>query len=160
MNHLPSPNPSDHSGVWIPPPLIYVITFLAAMLLQNYVPLPSMPDVLGRAGGLTFIVMGAVTALWSVRLFRLARTSLIPIKPTTALVTSGLYRFTRNPMYLGLLSVYLGAAILKHLWWAVLLMPMVIVAVRYLVIRKEELYLERKFRGEFVDYKARVRRWL
>ena len=63
-------------------------------------------------------------------------------------------------MYLSLLSIYVGAALMVQTLWALLLLPVVIVAIRYLVIRKEEQYLQRKFGEAFLSYKASVRRWI
>jgi len=160
MDNLSPLEKPGQSDVWIPPPLIYVATFFVALLLQKCLPLSALPALLGRTVGIGFISAGILMALWSINLFRRARTSLVPIKPATALVIEGPYRFTRNPMYLGLLSVYIGAAFLRHLLWAVLMTPVVIFAIHYLVIGKEENYLVRKFGGEFLGYKARVRRWL
>lgn len=151
---------TDHAGVWVPPPLLYVAVFLLAAVLQGVLPLPGIPGLTGRIAGLFFLAVGAALILWSVGLFRRTRTSVIPVRPTTVLVIDGPYRFTRNPMYLGLLSVYLGGALVQQLLWAVLLLPMVIVMVQQLVIRKEEQYLARKFGHEYARYKTQVRRWL
>ena len=93
-------------------------------------------------------------------MFRRARTSPIPIRPTTALVTNGPYRFSRNPMYLSLVLLYVGLALRLNDFWVLALAPVVIVLVHYLAIVREEQYLERKFGQEYLDYKARVRRWL
>jgi protein-S-isoprenylcysteine O-methyltransferase Ste14 len=150
----------DHADVRVPPPLIYLAVFLVALGLQRVLPLPAIPKMIRFAAGSIMIVAGIALAAWSVGLFRRAGTSLIPIKPTTTLVISGPYHFTRNPMYLSLLSVYVGAALMMRTLWALLLLPLVIVAIRYLVIRKEEQYLQRKFGDAFLSYKASVRRWI
>jgi protein-S-isoprenylcysteine O-methyltransferase Ste14 len=150
----------DHAGVRVPPPLIYLAVFLVALGLQRVLPLPAIPKMIGFRAGPTIIAAGNAFAAWSVGLFRRAGTSLIPIKPTTALVINGPYHFTRNPMYLSLLTVYVGAALMMRTLWALLLIPLVIVAIRYLVIRKEEKYLQRKFGEAFLSYKASVRRWI
>jgi protein-S-isoprenylcysteine O-methyltransferase Ste14 len=150
----------DHAGVRVPPPLIYLAVFLVALGLQRLLPLPAIPKVIGFGAGPIVIAPGIAFAAWSVGLFRRAGTSLIPIKPTTALVINGPYHFTRNPMYLSLLSIYVGAALMMRTLWVLLLLPFVIVAIRYLVIRKEEQYLQRKFGEAFLSYKASVRRWI
>ena len=98
--------------------------------------------------------------MWSIRLFRRAGTSFIPIKPTTALVWSGPYQFTRNPMYLAMACLYLGLALWFDLFWPLILLPGVLAGVQYGVIAREEQYLERKFGDDYRQYKARVRRWL
>jgi protein-S-isoprenylcysteine O-methyltransferase Ste14 len=150
----------DHAGVRVPPPLIYLAVFLVALAIQRVIRLPAIPKMIGFGAGPIIIAAGIAFAAWSVGLFRRARTSLIPIKPTTALVINGPYHLTRNPMYLSLLSVYVGAALMMRTLWGLLLLPLVIVAVQYLVIRKEEQYLQRKFGEAFLSYKASVRRWI
>jgi protein-S-isoprenylcysteine O-methyltransferase Ste14 len=95
-----------------------------------------------------------------VRRFRRAGTTENPFKPSTALVFDGPYRFTRNPMYLGMAAVYVGLAFVLGLMWALLFLPLVLIAVDRLVIAREEPYLERKFGEEYVAYKRRVRRWI
>lgn len=80
-------------------------------------------------------------------------------RPTTALALGGPYRFTRNPMYLGLASLHLGAALLFDSFWVILTLPPVLWVVRRAVIDREERYLEARFGGAYLDYKRRVRRW-
>jgi protein-S-isoprenylcysteine O-methyltransferase Ste14 len=82
------------------------------------------------------------------------------MKPDTALVTSGPYRFTRNPMYLGMAFLYVGFAFAFGVIWALAFLPAVIVVVDRFVIAREEPYLERNFGQAYRDYKARVRRWV
>jgi protein-S-isoprenylcysteine O-methyltransferase Ste14 len=91
--------------------------------------------------------------------FRRAGTSVIPFKPTTALVTSGPYRFSRNPMYLGMAFRYIGVALALGVVWALITLPFVIAAVDQLAIAIEEGYLVRKFGDPYCDYMKRVRRW-
>ena len=160
MTHLSVQHPADHAGVKIPPPLFYVGIFAVGWLVQRVFPLPGLPAPLSRVGGATFVAAGTLLCLWSIGLFWRARTSLVPIKPGTALVIAGPYRFTRNPMYLGLLLVYVGMALWMNILWGLILLPVVVAVVQRLVIQKEERYLERKFGAEFLHYKTRVRRWL
>ncbi len=75
-------------------------------------------------------------------------------------MTGGAYRLSRNPMYTGLAVTYLGLALLFGSWWPLILWPLVIVAVRQLVIRPEERYLTQRFGQTYTDYQSRVRRWL
>ena len=89
-------------------------------------------------------------AVWSVGLFRRERTSFIPIKPTTTLVIYGPYRFTRNPMYLSLVCVYVGVALWFGLFWALILFPAVMVLIQRYVIVREEQYLARKFGDKYL----------
>src|SRR5689334_12932251 len=119
------PSPVEHAGVRVPPPLLYVGNFVVGWLLQLFFPIPALPALLSRVGGAMFVGAGAGLCIWSIALFRQAQTSLVPVKPSTALVVTGPYRLTRNPMYLGLLLLYVGVALLSQVMWALLLMPVV-----------------------------------
>jgi protein-S-isoprenylcysteine O-methyltransferase Ste14 len=88
------------------------------------------------------------------------RTTIVPHHPVATLLTGGVYRLSRNPMYTGLAIAYLGLALLLGSWWPLALWPLVIVAVRQLVIRPEEQYLTQRFGQTYTDYQSRVRRWL
>jgi protein-S-isoprenylcysteine O-methyltransferase Ste14 len=89
-----------------------------------------------------------------------AGTNVDPREPTTTIVTGGPYRFTRNPLYLSMTLVYAGITALANALPAALLLPAVLAFMRRGVIEREERYLERKFGDEYMDYKARVRRWI
>jgi protein-S-isoprenylcysteine O-methyltransferase Ste14 len=92
--------------------------------------------------------------------FRRARTTLIPNRPAAAVVTSGIYGITRNPMYVSLIALYLGVTLFINSWWPVFLLPLVILLVDRTVIAREERYLIQAFPAEYGAYRARVRRWL
>ena len=155
--------PLSNPGVRFPPPLLFV-----AGLVLGW--------ALGRAGpwlrfaasgsgayaivGVGVIVVGVVLALSGILTFRAARTAIIPSHGASRLVTSGPYRFTRNPMYVGLTVAYVGAALLIGTYWPFLLLPVVLALLVRLVIRREEAYLISAFHDEYASYSARVRRWL
>jgi len=103
---------------------------------------------------------GVALAASAIVLFRRAGTSPVPIQPTTALVAQGPYRFTRNPMYVGLAALYAGIALLVNSLWPLVLLPVVLVVIRWWVIAREEAYLERKFGDAYRAYTRRERRWL
>jgi protein-S-isoprenylcysteine O-methyltransferase Ste14 len=84
----------------------------------------------------------------------------MPWTSTPQIVSSGVYRFTRNPMYLGLAAIQLGIGVALGNGWIVALVPAVLAAVHVLAIRPEEAYLERKFGDAYRQYKRSVRRWL
>ena len=88
------------------------------------------------------------------------RTTIVPHHPVAALVTSGGYRISRNPMYTGLAIIYAGGALLAGSWWPMLLLPLVLLAIVQLVIKPEEAYLSERFGDDYRQYQARVRRWL
>ena len=151
---------SDTSGIRVPPPVYYVAGFLVGVAFELVFP-TSWPSPAFRvaaaliAGGAWLALDGAATVL-----FRRAGTSMIPMNPTTALVTSGPYRLTRNPMYVGMAFLYIAVVFAFGVMWALVFLPVVIVIVDRFVIAREEPYLERKFGQAYRDYKARVRRWL
>jgi protein-S-isoprenylcysteine O-methyltransferase Ste14 len=160
MTDSEAKNLRDHSGVFVPPPLIYVFFFVIGMFLPRVWSIGILSPPIGHVVGSVFIVAGIALIAWSAQTFRLAKTSVIPVRPTTAVVTYGPYRFTRNPMYVALSLLYLGAAFWLNLVWPLLLLPVVLLVVDSYVIAREEKYLERKFGGEYLQYKSRVRRWI
>jgi protein-S-isoprenylcysteine O-methyltransferase Ste14 len=155
----PAPR-ADTSGIRVPPPLYYVAGFLPGVALELAFP-TGWPPV-GVRIAVAVLAVAAWLALDGLAMlsFRRARTSMVPIKPSTALVASGPYRLTRNPMYLGMTFLYVGFAFAFGVIWALALLPAVLVIVDRLAIAREEAYLERKFGQDYRDYKARVRRWL
>jgi protein-S-isoprenylcysteine O-methyltransferase Ste14 len=160
MAHQTTSDQLDHARVWIPPPLLYALPFLLARLLQSVIPLPFLPESIVPVAAILFFAVGIILCIWSIGLFRRSKTSLIPVRPTATLVLSGPYQVSRNPMYLGLLCLYLAAAFWLNLLWALVLVPLIIVIVQRIVIEKEERYLEQRFGETYLTYKAQVRRWI
>ena len=159
MSNTSSPQ-LDHPNVRVPPPLIYVAGLVLGLVLERTFPAVVLPRTVSQAAALVCLALWIGLTVWSVGSFRRNRTSLIPIKPATALVISGPYRFTRNPMYVGMICLYLALSLWFNIFWALILLPIVIGVVRYYVIAREERYLESKFGDEYVQYRARVRRWI
>ena len=149
---------ADSPGVRFPPPLLFALGLAVGWLINKWIPLPPLP--LPPLLGWALVAAGVVLALSAMSLFLRARTHLIPNRPATALVEAGPYRFTRNPMYVSLTTVYLGVCVLMQSLWALVFLPLVLVVIYRKVIAPEEAYLERRFGGEYVQYKKRVRRWL
>lgn len=160
MADQPTSSSSNHAGVWIPPPLLYVLPLLLARLLQTVIPLPFLPVGIVSVAAALFFIVGIVLCIWSVGLFRRSKTSLVPVKPTATLVLHGPYKLSRNPMYMGLLCLYLAVAFWMNNIWALVFVPIVIGIVQHLVIAKEERYLEQRFGEAYRQYKAHVRRWI
>jgi protein-S-isoprenylcysteine O-methyltransferase Ste14 len=164
MNQVAEPEAAapktDTSGIRVLPPLYYIAAFLVGVAFELIFP-TSWPPV-GIRISVTVLAVGAWLALDGAAMvfFRRAGTSMVPMNPSTALVTSGPYRITRNPMYLGMCSLYVAFAFAFGVIWALAFLPAVIVVVDRFVIAREEPYLERKFGQAYRDYKARVRRWL
>ena len=151
----------DTAGIRVPPPLFYLGGFLVGVALELAFPVDGPATWIRIAGAV--IGVGGFVAFDSpaTLAFRRAGTSMIPFKPTTALVTSGWpYAYTRNPMYVGMAFLYAGFAFGFGVIWAFAILPLVLVAIDRFVIAREEPYLERKFDAAYIEYRARVRRWL
>ena len=151
---------SDTPGVLAPPPLIYAGALAAGLLADALYPAAFLPGAVAWGLGWPLIGAGVILGFLGDRAMRNANTNVSPYRPTTRLVTEGPYRLTRNPLYLSVTLVYGGIAVLANALWAILLLPIVLTVMRYGVIEREERYLERKFGGEYLKYKARVRRWI
>ncbi len=151
---------SDVAGVPVPPPLIFVAGLaaggVAELVRSTTGPAWPVSLAIGVVGVLAWIALDGVASMR----FKRAGTPVIPFRPTTALVIDGPYRFSRNPIYLGMAALYVGLTFLLGIMWALLFLPLVLVAIDRLVIAREEPYLERKFGQDYLEYKQRVRRWI
>ncbi len=105
------------------------------------------------------MIIGFLISFWAVITMRHMQTSLRPDIPTTTLVKSGPFRYTRNPIYLGFTGLYAGIACLANTLWPILLLPFLLVLMNRGVIAREEEYLTRKFGEPYIDYKTQVSRW-
>ncbi len=150
----------DHPRVATHPPLIFLGFMAAALLLGWVIPIANPWLVALRWTGGAALLGGFVLAWTALTAMVRARTSPDPHQPVTALVTDGPYRFTRNPIYLGFVHVYLGITLLAGTLWGVLLAPVLILTMNRLIIQAEETYLENKFGAKYTRYKASVRRWV
>lgn len=150
----------DNANVIALPPLIYTAAFVVGWLIHLAFPLPIMPGRLARVIGVLFMLASFPIAITALRALRQAQTTFDTMKPTTAIVTEGPFRYSRNPLYVSLTLLYLGVALLINALSIVLLVVPVLVVIQHGVIGREEAYLERKFGEEYLSYKARVRRWV
>ncbi|MCR9071589.1 MAG: isoprenylcysteine carboxylmethyltransferase family protein [Alphaproteobacteria bacterium] len=151
---------SDKPGVIAPPPVLYGGALAVGAGLDWLIPLPLLAPGAGKGPGLALISAGLALGLWCVLLFRKAGTAVEPYKPSTAIVSSGPYRFSRNPIYVALTAISVGIGLWMNSAWMLGLLLPTLVIMRIAVIGPEERYLEAKFGAEYRDYKARVRRWL
>jgi protein-S-isoprenylcysteine O-methyltransferase Ste14 len=153
--------PADTSNVVIPPPIAWALAIIAGLAAGWVYPWRFVPASIPRVwvgGGV--LAAGFALAVWAIVMMLKAGTRVEPHKPTTAIVTGGPYRFTRNPIYIGVFLGQTGLAIgFDNLWMLAMLVPLGLV-IRYGVVAREEAYLERKFGAVYRDYKSRVRRWL
>jgi protein-S-isoprenylcysteine O-methyltransferase Ste14 len=145
---------------YLPPPLYYAAGIAGGVLINWLAPLPIGARPAASIAGIVVGVAGLILTFAGVAGVIKHRTTIVPHHPVAALITTGAYRWSRNPMYAGLAIAYLGAALVIGSWWPVLLWPVVVFAVARMVIRPEEQYLARRFGDTYADYQVRVRRWL
>ena len=153
---------ADNPGVQFPPPLLYGAIFLAGNLIQRLLPLNHsfFEQQPVRLASVFFFLIALFFASRSMRQFIRTRNTIIPNKAATSLQTTGIYHITRNPMYVGLALIYLGLACLIGNWWNIILLPVLLILLQELVIKREEQYLARRFGEAFSQYRQQVRRWL
>ena len=157
---LPGAAKAQDASRAVPAPAIFVAVLLVGMLLSLAFPVSFLPRVITLLVGAACFLLPLALGLAALRTMRHARTSVNPNRPTTALLTEGPFRLSRNPMYLGMVVQYVGLALLVNSLWAIVLLPLALIVVHLTVIKREERYLEQKFGVEYLAYKARVRRWI
>ena len=149
----------DRPGVPVAPPLLLVLPIVASLVLEWLVPTSFVHGALRWILGAIFFLTGLASNVSGFVTQKRAGTDPIPFNPSTRIVSHGPYRFSRNPMYIGLALWTLGIAFLVDCAWMLLAVPIGLVLIDRLVITREECYLERKFGEEYPSYKRRVRRW-
>jgi protein-S-isoprenylcysteine O-methyltransferase Ste14 len=153
----------DHPNISprVHPPVVALMFIVIAYLLGRFIPLP-FPPAPGwiRYLGLALTFAGFLLGIGAFLEFRKARTTLDPHGSSRQVVSSGIYRISRNPIYLGFLLMVIGLPLNSGLYWGIIMAPFYMMAMNGLVIEKEEAYLEKKFKSPYTDYKSRVRRWL
>lgn len=142
------------------PPLIYLASMALGLALHRVWPRPLVSDVTLATLGGALVVAALLLFGASVQRFRAAGTPVPARKPTTAIVRSGPYRFTRNPIYLAFSLLQLGIAAWVNSWWLVATLAAAVAIIHWVVVPREERYLEARFGSAYLDYKASVRRWL
>lgn len=150
-------------GVPFPPPFVFVAGWLVAWWLNtriDFVIHGTGPGGLQLALGTGLMAAGLLLVGSGLVTFTYARTAVMPTRPARQLVAWGPYRFTRNPMYVGLTALYLGLTLLLNMAWPLVTLPVVLIVMTVVVIRREERYLRQAFGGDYEAYCRRVRRWL
>lgn len=155
-------NEPDRAAVRLPPPLVYLGGIVAGLLVHHFVwPLSAKLPSYARVTIAVVVAIASISLLGgALRLFRRTGQDPEPWKPTPEIITTGVYRYTRNPMYIGLalFQIALGVALANG--WILVLAPVALGTVYLTAVQREEAYLERKFGAEYLDYKSSVRRWL
>jgi len=152
----------DHPNINrnIHPPIVALLFIAIAYLLGRLVLGPFVAPVILRNIGLALTFIGFLLGVGAFIEFKKAHTTLDPHGSVKQLVTSGIYRFTRNPIYLGFLLMVIGFPLNSGFYSGIVVAPFFVVTMNRLVIEKEEAYLEKKFKYVYTSYKSRVRRWL
>jgi protein-S-isoprenylcysteine O-methyltransferase Ste14 len=155
------PQDTDTSNAVVRPPVALILALAAGLAADRLYPLRFVPASVPGAsvGGIIFAIAFAL-AVWAIVTIRKAGTQVETYKPTTAIVASGPYRLTRNPIYLGMVLGLIGLAIAFDSLWILAALVLFYLVIRYGVIGREEAYLERTFGDVYLGYKSRVRRWL
>jgi protein-S-isoprenylcysteine O-methyltransferase Ste14 len=142
------------------PPLVYLCAIILGLLINFLWPI----HILSRAASFALgvmVVIGAVVIFTSaVRAFRRAGTPIPGGLPTVTIVRSGPYSFSRNPIYLAFSLIQIGIALLFNSVWIVFTLVPAVAIMAFVVIPREERYLESKFQSDYLSYKGSVRRWL
>jgi protein-S-isoprenylcysteine O-methyltransferase Ste14 len=148
----------ETAGVIAPPPLIALAAIVAGLVLQWLLPIPMLPAL--AWAGWPLLAGGIALAVWAERAFKAAGTPAMPWKPTVAITASGPYRFSRNPMYVGLLAAQLGTGLVLHNPWIAALSVATALVLHHGVVLREERYLSAKFGEPYETYRRATRRWL
>ena len=154
--------PTDRGpAVPFPPPLLFVGGVTIGVLLDLVVPLPAIiPDAPWVViAGFALVVFGFGCTVTGMLTFKKFRTSVYPNRPAALVVDTGIYAYTRNPMYTGLTIAYLGGVLLTGVLWVLLLLPLVLTLLVTQVIQREERHLAERFPDAYAAYCARVGRW-
>ena len=151
---------TDAPKVRLIPPLVYLAGLVAGHLLNRWMPIDFLPPLPAWILGGILLLAGGALSVSAVVNFRRSGTTIRPDRASTSLVVAGPYRFTRNPMYVGLAIAYLGLAIADRSLWSLVFLPLVLLIIQRAMIAHEEAFLERRFGAAYTDYKTRVRRWL
>jgi protein-S-isoprenylcysteine O-methyltransferase Ste14 len=152
---------SDRPKVLVLPPVLIGGLLLAGVLAHFFVwPVTPFPVVVSRIAGATLFLLGGVVAHLAHNAFQRVETNVLPTRPARALATDGPYKYSRNPIYVAGLLVYLGVALWVDSLVLLLASPLVFAGLHYGVVLPEEEYLARKFGEAYSLYRRRVRRWL
>lgn len=153
------PEHTDNAGVAFHPPFLLLFSIGLGFAARWLAPAEFLPGVLARAVGPIVVAASFGLFLWAAFTMHRGNASIPTNEPTNSLVFRGPFRFSRNPIYLGMVSLLLGVGIWANSLWFIGLAALAVVLLIWGVISREERYLERNFGEEYLTYKRRVRRW-
>jgi protein-S-isoprenylcysteine O-methyltransferase Ste14 len=146
--------------VKIQPPVLTLIHVALAFLLTWLFPLPLMVPPILQTGGFLLVVIGLLIGVVALIAIRSVHTTTDPHGSVSKLVTFSIYRFSRNPVYLGFVLMLIGILLNAGSYWGIILAPMLVILFNRVIIEKEEEYLALKFGDQYRNYKLKVRRWI
>ena len=150
----------DHPNIIAPPPLIFFGCALVSWLLQHLLPLQVMSYSFSHSIGSALACAAGSLAIWAALVMKAHGTNIRPDRPSLKIVTSGPYRFTRNPIYLSLCLLQLGLGFILNGWIPLLFTIPLALILHFGVIMREEQYLESKFGEQYISLKKAVHRWM
>jgi protein-S-isoprenylcysteine O-methyltransferase Ste14 len=156
------PSYKDSEKIRISAPILTIFHLILAILLRRLLPLPIPVPAIAQWLGLGLTALGFILGLLALTEFRRARSRAAsgPKKSTAGFVSTGVYHYTRNPVYLGFVFMLIGLSLSMGTYWGVVLAWPLVVFMNNLVIKPEEISLEKRFKDQYIDYKSKVRRWL
>ncbi len=153
---------ADRPNLLAPPPVFFAVCVIAAVIVDHFVPLPIVRDA-----NIARYIAGVVLFAIAIAIAARARNELMrhnehpnPYKPTNAIVDTGIYGRTRNPLYIAFQIIALGVAAFANSWWVIIAMIPMFLLLHFAVVLREEQYLSGKFGAPYDDYRRRVRRWI
>ncbi len=160
----------DTAQLPFPPPFVFLTFLVVGLILSAIFPIDLLPTVRTACFtacvaprlilGVALVAIGFFIASRAFRAMSRARTPIDPFEPTSAVVSDGAYRFSRNPIYLALSVAYLGIAVALNAVWAIALWPIMLIVLTQVIIVREEKYLAGKFGEVYTQYRSKVRRWI
>lgn len=142
------------------PPHYLLLSILSIVGIDSLLQVPFVSSAIALVGGLLFLLSGIVLAASAARLFSKAKTGIVPFSDSTKLVVSGAYRFTRNPMYLGMFFCLIGVTLLVNNVLGLLVLLLFFFIIRQKFVLKEEVQMLETFGDDYAQFKARIRRWI
>ncbi len=142
------------------PPHYLLLSILSIVGIDALLRVPFVSSAIALVGGLLFLLSGIVLAASAARLFSKAKTGIVPFSESTKLVVSGAYRFTRNPMYLGMFFCLIGVTLLVNNVLGLLVLLLFFFIIRQKFVLKEEMQMQETFGDDYAQFKARIRRWI
>ena len=150
----------DHAGVAFHPPLLLVVSLGVGFLLRWVAPLAFFTSTGTVMMGPAIVVLSFGIFFWALGTMLHGHASIPTNTPTDAIVAGGPFRFSRNPIYLAMILLHIGVGVWANSLWFLVLAAITVALLTWGVIVREERYLERKFRDEYLSYKSGVRRWI